>query len=362
MPGVVLRRQRDPAALGLEAEEPAAAGRDADRAAAVGAERAAREAGRDRRRRAAARAARRAVEVPRVAGRAEGRGLGERRDLELGDAGLADDHGAGRAQPAHDLGVLRGRLAERVGAARGHLARDVGVVLDRDRHAEQRAAVAAAAAPVGLGGLGQRALGEHDAERVEARVEPGDPLEVELGELARGQLPRGDQLGLAREAGEDGVGGVGHGGGGYRAWDDRPLPVSAAPTTAEGLCRFEERGPCSDAERRAAAWLHDDLRADGHEAWVETHWVRPQWALSLALHATVGVVASVVALSAPLPAAIAAALAALSMAVEASGRTGPLRLLLPRRATQNVLTVPDEDTAPDVTLLICAPTRRAAGS
>ena len=92
-------------------------------------------------------------------------------------------------------------------AARGHLARDVGVVLDRDRHAEQRAAIAAAAAPVGLGGLGERALAEHDAERVEGRVEARDALQVGLGELPRGDVPRGDQLGLAREAGEDGVGG-----------------------------------------------------------------------------------------------------------------------------------------------------------
>jgi hypothetical protein len=130
--------------------------------------------------------------------------------------------------------------------------------------------------------------------------------------------------------------------------------VTLAHTTAEGLCRFEDRGPCSDSERRAAGWLHDDLRANGHEAWVETHWVRPQWALSLALHATVGVVSSVLALSAPFPAAIAAALAALSMAVEAAGRTGPLRRPLPRRATQNVLTVPDEEAGRDVTLLICA--------
>ncbi len=87
---------------------------------------------------------------------------------------------------------------------------------------------------------------------------------------------------------------------------------------------------------------------------METLWVRPQWALSLAMHVTVGIVASLLALSAPLPAAIAAALAALSMAVEAAGVTGPLRRLLPRRATQNVLTVPDEGAAADVTLLICA--------
>ena len=49
-----------------------------------------------------------------------------------------------------------------------------------------------------------------------------------------------------------------------------------------------------------------------------------------------------------------AAVAALSLALEAGGRSGPLRWMLPRRATQNVLTVPDEEGAPDVTLLICA--------
>ena len=121
---------------------------------------------------------------------------------------------------------------------------------------------------------------------------------------------------------------------------------------AEGLARFEARGPCTDAERRAAGWLHDELRAAGHEAWVETHWVRPQWPLSMALHATVGVPASVVAITAPLPALVAAAVAALSMALEAAGTDGILRRLLPRRATQNVLTVPDSDR---VALLICAP-------
>jgi hypothetical protein len=89
---------------------------------------------------------------------------------------------------------------------------------------------------------------------------------------------------------------------------------------------------------------------------METHWVRPQWALSIALHAALGVVASVLALSAPLTAVIGAALVALSMAIEASGRSGPLRLLFPRRATQNVLVVPDEEdsAASAVMLLICA--------
>jgi hypothetical protein len=139
--------------------------------------------------------------------------------------------------------------------------------------------------------------------------------------------------------------------------------VTAVAPIAEGLARFEARGPCTDAERRAAAWLHDELRDAGHEAWVETHWVRPQWPLSIALHATVGVVASLVAISAPLPGLIAAAVAAVSMALEGFGLPGLLRLAFPRRATQNVLTVPEEGgadragsaTAGGVTLLIAAP-------
>ena len=42
----------------------------------------------------------------------------------------------------------------------------------------------------------------------------------------------------------------------------------------------------------------------------------------MALHATLGVVASVLAISAPLPALIVAAVAALSMALEAAGSPG----------------------------------------
>ena len=58
-----------------------------------------------------------------------------------------------------DLGVGRGRLAVGVAAERGHLAGDVDVVLDGDRHAQQRAIAAGAAARIGLTSLEQRALG-----------------------------------------------------------------------------------------------------------------------------------------------------------------------------------------------------------
>jgi hypothetical protein len=94
---------------------------------------------------------------------------------------------------------------------------------------------------------------------------------------------------------------------------------------------------CTDAERRAANRLHDRLRAAGHEAWVETVWVRPRWAWSIALHCALAVIGGLVAIAAPVPGLVVAAIGALGLAAEAVGRPGPLRLLMRRRATQNVL-------------------------
>ena len=114
--------------------------------------------------------------------------------------------------------------------------------------------------------------------------------------------------------------------------------MTAASATAAGLARFEDRGPCTDAERRAAAWLHDELRAAGHEAWVETHWVRPQWALSLALHATLGVVASLLALAAPAAGGDRSPRSPRSRwRSRRAGAAARCGCLFPRRATQNVL-------------------------
>ena len=85
--------------------------------------------------------------------------------------------------------------------ARG-LAGDVLRVLDRDRDAEQGAVVAGAAAAVRLSGVGERALGHHGAKGVQLRVEPLDPGEAELDQLARGDLATANQLRLAHDAGE----------------------------------------------------------------------------------------------------------------------------------------------------------------
>jgi hypothetical protein len=122
-------------------------------------------------------------------------------------------------------------------------------------------------------------------------------------------------------------------------------------SVVDRLCAFANRGACTDAERRAAAALHDDLRSRGHEAWVEARWTRPQASASLLVHAALAVAASLASVALPVPAAVAAGVAALSLAVEASGRTGPLRLLFPRRATQHVLTVPE---AGGVALIVSA--------
>src|SRR3954470_14688255 len=89
---------------------------------------------------------------------------------------------------------------------------------------------------------------------------------------------------------------------------------------------------CTDAERRAANRLHDRLRAAGHEAWVETVWVRPRWELSLGLHCALTVVGGLVAIAAPIPGLVVAAIGALGLVAEALGRPGPVRYAMRRRA------------------------------
>jgi hypothetical protein len=105
---------------------------------------------------------------------------------------------------------------------------------------------------------------------------------------------------------------------------------------------FAPRAVCSDVERRAAVWAHDELRARGHEAWMETHWVRPQRALALALGCALTVIGGLVAVAAPVPGLVVAAIGALCVVVDVAGLRGPLRLMMPRRATQVVLVAPDE--------------------
>ena len=112
------------------------------------------------------------------------------------------------------------------------------------------------------------------------------------------------------------------------------------------LRSFAGRGACTDAERRAALWLHDELRSRGHEAWMEARWVRPQAAPVLALGCLLALGGGLLATAAPVPGLVAAALGALSLAAEEAGFLGPVRALFPRRATQHVLTAVPEEGVP----------------
>jgi hypothetical protein len=129
-------------------------------------------------------------------------------------------------------------------------------------------------------------------------------------------------------------------------------------SVVDGLCSFAARGACTDAERRAAVWLHDELRSRVHEAWVETRWVRPRRAAVLALGCLLAVAGSLLSTAVAVAGLALAAIGALSLAFEAAGRLGPIRALFPRRATQHVLTaVPDEGVVLAITAPYDAPRR-----
>lgn len=97
------------------------------------------------------------------------------------------------------------------------------------------------------------------------------------------------------------------------------------------------RGPCTDAERRAARLLARELKRSGRRSRTETVWVRPQWPTIWLLHAVLGIAGSVVSVDDPIVGTVILGVAAVSALAELSGRARLLSLLLPRRATQNVV-------------------------
>ncbi len=73
-----------------------------------------------------------------VARNAVGRAHADQAGRELVEIGLADDDGAGRAQPRHRGGVAPRRVGEGRAGGGGRQAGDVDVVLHGDRHAVER--------------------------------------------------------------------------------------------------------------------------------------------------------------------------------------------------------------------------------
>jgi hypothetical protein len=123
--------------------------------------------------------------------------------------------------------------------------------------------------------------------------------------------------------------------------------------TVAGLTAFDRRGAGSDAERRAARWLCDQLQAGGRDAHLEPFWCRPNWALAQLWHVALGLVGSLVSVSSPKTGGVIVLVAVLSVIADALTGRSPGRLLTPERASQNVVSV-EPDDAKRVTVLITA--------
>jgi hypothetical protein len=121
----------------------------------------------------------------------------------------------------------------------------------------------------------------------------------------------------------------------------RPLEMTAM------LAAIERRGPGTDAERRAARRLAQELTGAGYKVRTEPFWCRPNWALAHAWHVALALAGSVLSVSQPTVGA--AMLGAALLSVLADGLTGvsPGRRLTPERASQNVVaqTAANDDTA-----------------
>jgi hypothetical protein len=116
--------------------------------------------------------------------------------------------------------------------------------------------------------------------------------------------------------------------------------------TIASLTAFEGRGPGSDAERRAALWLRDELGFAGRSARLEPFWCRPNWALAHAWHALLGLVGGLLCVSHPtVGAALVLAALVCVLADEATGLS-PGRRLTRQHASQNVISRREEPGSP----------------
>ena len=121
------------------------------------------------------------------------------------------------------------------------------------------------------------------------------------------------------------------------------------------LAEIERRGAGTDAERRAARSLGEELAASGREVAIEPFWCRPNWALAHVWHAALGLLGSLVAVGSPRVGGALILVALLSVIADALLGISPGRRLTPERASQNVIAPPpDEGEAKRVRLIITA--------
>src|SRR5919106_4025401 len=113
-----------------------------------------------------------------------------------------------------------------------------------------------------------------------------------------------------------------------------------------GLCSFEGRLAGTDAERRAANWLAERLRAQGRRAEIEPTYVHPQIGLILAAHCALGFGGSLLAIAEPVAGFAIVLVTAASLYLDLNTRFYLLRRLLFRRASQNVFSAGGGPAAP----------------
>jgi len=118
------------------------------------------------------------------------------------------------------------------------------------------------------------------------------------------------------------------------------------------LCSFQERGPGTDAERRAANMLAGRLRNMGRRAQIEPFFAHPEYAIVHLIHAAIGVAGSIVATFQPAVGFTLVLLAAISTYLDLNTRLYLVRSLLFRRVSQNVVSNGERPDAPARVILM----------
>jgi hypothetical protein len=119
-----------------------------------------------------------------------------------------------------------------------------------------------------------------------------------------------------------------------------------ATEAASRLESYAGRGPGTDAERRAARWLADELADGGREVAVETFWCRPSWALAHAWHVALALAGSLVSVASPRVGGALLLAALVFVVVDAITGASPGRRLTPARASQNVVAIAQRTRTP----------------
>jgi hypothetical protein len=122
-------------------------------------------------------------------------------------------------------------------------------------------------------------------------------------------------------------------------------------TQIEGLVAFDGRWPGTDAERRAAGHLADELRALGREARIEPTRIWPNYPLAHVIHVLLAIAGSVVAVESAAIGLGLVLVATISAFGDLTGGFFLARRLTGTRASQNVVSEDDGEKAGTLVLL-----------